>query len=82
METTKIDNKALIDIWIDSVEGAGASSKYTQRLKKMRLIQIFNDPQNIDKIINSTLELASNRNESIKSVRKAYKGKANLKKYI
>lgn len=72
LKTTVIGHKNIIDLWIDSVEGEGASQKYTQRLKQNRILSLINDPNNTDKIVNTTLEQACNHKESIKTAKNAY----------
>lgn len=73
---TQVGNKSLADIWIDHVreDGEKSSSSYSSsRLKRMKLEQIFNNPEKVDKIIKLTLDLKSKDDNSIKTVRKAYK---------
>jgi hypothetical protein len=72
LQSTEIGNKNLVDLWIDAVEGEGASQNYTQRLKQSKVSSLISDPKNVETIVNATVEKACKNKESIKTARDAY----------
>ncbi len=72
LQEYEIENKKLPDFFIDIIEGAGASQKYTQRLKKEKLIKLFSDSATADKIVSLTQNKINDLVEPIERVKQAY----------
>ncbi|MFA6988930.1 MAG: hypothetical protein WC197_02570 [Candidatus Gastranaerophilaceae bacterium] len=72
LENIKIGDKNIIDFWIDTIDGDNEAKGYTKNTKIERLEEIFENPSNIDKIINTTLAQAGKGNNEINEVQATY----------
>ncbi len=72
-QNRKIDDKPIIDFWIDAVEGNGASDEYEESsIKRERVAELIEDEDSAKKIINETLKASGNTNSLIKAAKAAY----------